>query len=58
MLLGRPAVLQVLELYDDVVLLLDELFGGRACAVRAVPHVGAGGVRAVHSAQRAGAEAG
>ena len=32
--------------------------GGRACAVRAVPHVGAGGVRAVHSAQRAGAEAG
>ena len=32
--------------------------GGRACAVRTVPHAGAGGVRAVHSAQRAGAEAG
>ena len=32
--------------------------GGRSCAVRAVPQVGAGGVRAVHSAQRAGAEAG
>ena len=29
-----------------------------ACAVRTVPHAGAGGVRAVHSAQRAGAEAG
>ena len=32
--------------------------GGRECAVRAVPHVGAGGVRAVHSAQGVGAEAG
>ena len=32
--------------------------GGRACAVHAVPLVGAGYVRAVHSAQRAGAEAG
>ena len=30
----------------------------RACAVQAVPLVGAGYVRAVHSAQRAGAEAG
>ena len=32
--------------------------GGGACAVRTVPHAGSGGVRAVHSAQRAGAEAG
>ena len=33
--------------------------GGRSCAVRAVvPQVGAGGVRAVHSARRAGAVAG
>ena len=32
--------------------------GGRACAVQTVPLVGAGYVRAVHSAQRAGAEAG
>ena len=32
--------------------------GGRACAGQAVPLVGAGSARAVHSAQRAGAEAG